>query len=130
MKTFLNNDVDHQIIEERNNEIKKLTQDIEDISEIMSDLSLLILEQGESLEAAFINVENSEIATSEAVESLAKTENYINKSKQILRSAGLIIGGTTVGAFGFIVGPIVGVVTLVSGGVLGTGIAYITNNFI
>ena len=130
MKTFLNNDVDHQIIEERNNEIKKLTQDIEDISEIMSDLSLLILEQGESLEAAFINVENSEIATSEAVVSLAKTENYVNKSKQMLRSAGLIIGGTTVGAFGFIVGPIVGAVTLVSGGVLGTGIAYITNKFI
>ena len=38
----------------------------------------------------------------------------------MLRKIGIIIGSATVGAFGFIAGPFVGALTLISGGVLGS----------
>jgi len=137
MKTFLDDKhidydkhIDDRIIQERNWEIKSLESDIQDIAEIMFDLSLMVNDQGETLETAIQNIENTEMATYEAVKNLEKTEFYVNKSRKILRSAGIIIGGATVGAIGFIVGPIVGAATLVSGGVLGSGIAYLTNKII
>ena len=136
MKTFLDDkNIDYQqvndrIIQERNWEIKSLESDIQDIAEIMFDLSLMVNDQGETLETAIQNIENTEMATYEAVKNLEKTEFYLNKSRKILRSAGIIIGGATVGAIGFIVGPIIGADTLVSGGVLGSEIAYLTNKII
>ena len=132
MKSFLDNDkhIDYKIIEERNSEIKNLEKDIEDISEIMSDLSLLIFDQGESLETCIKNIENTEIHVNESLKSLENVEIYVNNRRNILRSFGIIIGGATFGAIGFVAGPIVGAATLVSGGVLGSGIAYLTNKLI
>ena len=134
MKSFFDNNddkhIEYKILEERNLEIKNLEKDIEDISEIMSDLSLLIFDQGESLEICVKNVENTEISVNESVKSLENVEIYVNNRRKILRNFGIIIGGATVGAIGFVVGPIVGAATIVSGGVLGSGIAFLTNKLI
>jgi len=134
MKSFLdyeNYEIHNdRLVEERNNEIRQIEKDVIDISEIMNDLALFVYDQGESIESVMNNIKNSEIATNEAVESLEKTVIYVNKRRNILRNMGIIVGGATVGAFGFIAGPIIGAVTLISGGAIGTGIAYITNKII
>ena len=127
MKSFLYEEIDNKILEERNLEIKNLESDIQDIAEIMSDLSLLIFEQGDSLETCVKNIENTEIHVNESIKSLENVEIYVNNRRKILRSFGIIVGGATAGAIGFVAGPLVGAATLLSGGVLGSGIAFLTN---
>lgn len=122
-------DIDYKIVEERNTEIKKLSKDMEDLSEIMTDLSAMVYDQGETIESSVKNVENSEIATLEAVESLIKTEYYVDKSRKIYRNMVIVTSGIGLGALGFLGGPIIGAITVLSGGMIGSGIAFVTNKF-
>ena len=121
--------IDHKILRERNTDIKKLSEDIEIISEIMSDLAFMVNDQGESIEKIVENIKDSEIATSDAVDSLMKSEQYMDKTRRLLRNVSIVAGGLTVGALGFIGGPIIGAISVLSGGMLGSGIAFITNKF-
>ena len=121
--------IDKKILEERNYEIGKLSEDIENISEIMSDLAFMVNDQGETIETIVKNVRDSKMATSEAVIALNKTEEYVDTSRKILRNMGIVAGGITIGAIGFIGGPIIGAISIISGCMLGSGIAFITNKF-
>ena len=121
--------IDHKILRERDTDIKKLSEDIEIISEIMSELAFMVNDQGESIEKIVENIKDSEIATSDAVESLMKSEQYMDKTRRLLRNVSIVAGGLTVGALGFLGGPIIGAISVLSGGMLGSGIAFITNKF-
>lgn len=120
-------EVDYKIIEERNVEIKKLADDIEGISEIMTDLALLVGEQGENIEIAEKNIEESKINVEEAVTALGKTEVIVNRTRNVLRSVGIVAGGLSLGALGFLGGPIIGAIGIITGGALGGGVAFATN---
>ena len=122
-------DIDYKIVEERNTEIKKLSKDMEDLSEIMTNLSAMVYDQGETIESSVKNIENSEISTLEAVESLIKTEYYVDKSRKIYRNIVIVTSGIGLGARGFLGGPIIGAITVLSGGMIGSGIAFVTNKF-
>ena len=119
--------IDKRIMKERNLEIQNIEKDLLDLSEIMADLSVLISEQGEELDISEIHINEAENSTKEAIQSLSNAEIYVNKSRKILRNLGIILGGAGLGSIGFLAGPFVGAVTLVSGGVLGSGIAFVTN---
>lgn len=123
-------EIDCEINQERNAEIKKLSKEVEDLSEIMTDLSLMIYDQGESIDHVVNNVENTEIIINEAVESLEKTENYVNTNRKIYRNIVIVTSGLGLGALGFLGGPIIGAISILSGGMLGSGIAFVTNKFL
>ncbi len=95
--------IDKKILEERNYEIGKLSEDIENISEIMSDLAFMVNDQGETIETIVKNVRDSKMATSEAVIALNKTEEYVDTSRKILRNMGIVASGITIGAIGSVV---------------------------
>jgi hypothetical protein len=126
---YINDEIEYKINEERNAEIKKLSRDMEDISEIMTDLSLMISDQRESVEHVVNNVQNTEIIINEAVESLEKTENYVNTNRKIYRNIVIVTSGLGLGALGFLGGPVIGAISILSGCMLGSGIAFVTNNF-
>ena len=120
--------VDEEIIREINNEVKSIEKEMIDISEIMLDLSSLIQNQGEEIQINVSNIENSKKEIEESVEHLEKSEVYNDKRKHLIKNAVLIITGISLGALGFIAGPIVGVITLATGTATGGTIAYLTKN--
>jgi len=110
------------IIEERNQEIRQLEKDLEDLSQIHFDLSLLINSQGEKLDYISEEIEVIEKNVEEGTKSLEKVETG---NKNIWRNVGIVAGSLTAGALGFIGGPIIGSITLLSGAIAGTGIVLI-----
>jgi hypothetical protein len=120
------NEIDEKIIEENNSAIKSLSEDLINISEIFQDLSCMLNLQGENIDLVKDKIEKIENDVSVGVESLEKTENYVIKFNQIMRNAGIIIGGLSLGSLGFLGGPIIGAVTLVSGVAASSGIVFVT----
>jgi hypothetical protein len=111
-------DVEHAIIEERNEHIKKLEKDLQDISEISSEINKLVYDQTEMLEEACDNVEVSEIYTNDAREELE--EAYDNASKRRKFGIGITLGGggVTAASVGVMfLNPIAGII------VAGVGVA-------
>jgi syntaxin 1B/2/3 len=114
-------DFDFDIISERNEEIKKIEQDVQMIHEIMNDLALMIYEQGEDIETIEQVIENSAINVKEGTKLLEKAENYMEKSRRMIRDIAILVSGTGLGALGFLGGPLIGGITLGTGLFLGVG---------
>lgn len=119
--------IDRKIIEEKNAEIRSLSEDLSNLSEIYQDLSLMIFDQGEEINIVEKKIEIIEEKISEGTESLNKAQNGY---KNFLRDGSIIIGTVSLGALGFIGGPIIGIVTLFSGVVTGTGLVFISHQVI
>lgn len=117
--------VEHEIIKVRNNDIKQLEKDFVDLHEITKSLSLLVVDQGESIEQIVQNVDKSVIHTDEGVKHLEKASDIqLNTTKRkitwtaIFTSTGVIIGGAVLTAFHPFIGiPIIGT------GIAGIGIS-------
>ena len=114
-------EINRAIMEERNKEIQRITEDVAIINELMNDLAIMVNEQGEKIENIEQVVENATINVNEATKDLESAETYMEKSRRMLRDIIIVISGTGLGAVGFIAGPIIGAVTLSSGLVLGAG---------
>ena len=108
-------EIDHRIVYERNKSIHEISQDVEHISEIMSDLSLLVQEQGEVIDTMEQQVENSVLATTEGTKSLERAALYIKDRGIILRDIAIVAAGGILGTTGFLLGPIIGVGTIIAG---------------
>jgi hypothetical protein len=108
-------EVEHSIILERNREMKKIANDVEHIHDITLMLSQIVDEQGEYIEIAQHNVENSEINVREAKECLEKAEVHDIKSK----IKGFLLGGTVVSGCVTGAGGIVLILNPIAGGIVG-----------
>ena len=122
--------VEKRIIKERNNEIKNLEKDLIDLHDSMTILSTMLNEQGEELNIAEINVENTVITTNEAViilENIPDKQTTLVKNLKIVGAA--TVGGVLLGGIGSIFGIIpalIGVGVGTSGGGI---VGYISNLF-
>lgn len=118
-------EIERKIIEERNKDVSDIEREVITISEIMLDLAVLVNDQKETIETVVQNIENSNVNIEESVKTLEKAEEYVIQNNKTIRNAIIIIGGISLGALGFIAGPIVGVATLLTGAVTGTSIAVV-----
>jgi hypothetical protein len=108
-------DVNYQIIHERNASMEEIEREIFTLTEIFNDLAVLLVEQGEQLDAAESQVESAAEATTEAVQHLSRAAHWKSQARGIVLDAGTIVAGTGLGALGFLASPVVGVPTLVGG---------------
>ncbi|KAK6188055.1 hypothetical protein SNE40_004319 [Patella caerulea] len=96
-------DVDLDIIREREQSIKKLETDITDVNQIFKDLGMLIHEQGDVLDSIEANIDSSHINVQEGTQQLSKARNYQSKARRkkciclIILLVVLIIIGIIVG---------------------------------
>jgi t-SNARE complex subunit (syntaxin) len=120
-------EVEEKIIEETNREVKQIESDMIDISSIMLDLSSMIDVQGEYIDINVKNIEHANQEVTESVNLLEQSVEYSNKRKGMIKNVALIVGGISLGALGFLGGTIVGSITLISGLIGGSSIAFISN---
>ena len=124
-------DVAEAIIRERNKEIQELEQDLSDLSESMEIIASLLQEQGEELDIAENNTENSVIAVEEAAITISKLPTKKEKLIRGLKIAGTAtVSGIVLGGIGFLTYGIGTAIIATSVGVGGgAGIGYIINLF-
>ncbi|XP_013404976.1 syntaxin-12 [Lingula anatina] len=75
-------DVDLQLIQERETAIKQLESDIMDVNQIFKDLGMLVHEQGEVIDSIEANVESAQIQVEAGTEQLAKARDYQSKARR------------------------------------------------
>ena len=114
-----------QEIQNRNNSIRELQEDIENLAEISQILSQMVKEQGENINVVEETMEVVSVNIQETVESLKQSEKYMTAARSGIRNTILVLGGVGLGALGFIAGPIVGVATTISGVAAGLGAVFI-----
>ncbi|CAH1775014.1 unnamed protein product [Owenia fusiformis] len=96
-------DIDLDLIKEREESIKKLEGDIMDVNTIFKDLGQLVYEQGETIDSIESNVESAAIHVEEGNSQLSQAKTYQSKARRkkciciivvfvILAILGLIIG--------------------------------------
>jgi len=96
-------DVDLELIQEREDSIKKLESDIMDVNQIFKDLGMLVHEQGEVLDSIEANIDNATMSVEEGTKQLSKARNYQSKTRKkkfclcvillvVLGIIGLIVG--------------------------------------
>lgn len=110
--------INESIINERNNEIKKIHQDIIHINEIYHDLNKLIAEQNNDIILLEQNIIDSKKKVEQGTNELYKAEKYYNswfsnKQKFILLSiAGITINAPITMLFGVKAGVVSGLSTI------------------
>ncbi|RUS74209.1 hypothetical protein EGW08_018037 [Elysia chlorotica] len=75
-------DVDLEMIKEREESIKKLESDIMDVNQIFKDLGMLVHEQGEVLDSIEANIDNSQLAVEEGTKQLGRARDYQSKTRR------------------------------------------------
>lgn len=75
-------DVDLEMIQERENAIKQLERDITDVNQIFKDLGMLVHEQGDMLDSIEANVETAQIQVHEGNKQLASAATYQSKARR------------------------------------------------
>lgn len=75
-------DVDLELLEERENAIRQLESDIQDVNSIFKDLGLMVHEQGEMVDSIEANVETAAVQVEEGTAKLRKASEYQTKSRK------------------------------------------------
>ena len=117
--TDLDNNINHNIINERNNSIHDLCNDISDMNESFIMLADMINDQGENLDTASNHIEMSELETTEGVNNLREASEFVKNKLIMIRNISLIVGGGILGASGFLFGPVIGIGTVIAGSAAG-----------
>jgi hypothetical protein len=123
MNPYIEN-VTYKIIEERNNEMRYLENELEQIAEIQTDLAFLVHCQGDDIATIEQHVENAVINVDEGTKSIAQAEVYQTKSRRKSILLGGIITAVCVAVGGGLIIPlsaIAGGITMGCGIVAGTG---------
>lgn len=110
-------DIDFDIINERNEHIKQLAQDLEDIAETSLAITQLVNEQGGELELASDTIVVVEKDVEETTETLQQAESLGDKFRGWMKKGVIVSGGVTgAGALaGIFLNPIVGSIGIVAG---------------
>lgn len=75
-------DVDLDLLREREDAIKKLERDITDVNTIFKDLGMLVHEQGEVLDSIEANIDNAQMSVQEGTTQLSKARDYQSKARR------------------------------------------------
>ena len=75
-------DVDMDLLHEREQAIQKLESDIMDVNQIFKDLGMLVHEQGEMIDSIEANVESSAVHVEQGRDQLYKAKEYQKKSRR------------------------------------------------
>lgn len=108
-------DVDLKIIIERNRDIEELSDETLMIADIMQNLSMMINDQGEKIEIVEHKIDQVSENIKEGLDGLKGASNYITDRIKIFRDVSIVVGGGILGTAGFLLGPIVGIGTVVAG---------------
>lgn len=105
------------IIQERNEDMRRIAKDMEHLSDISLSLKELVYEQGEDLEVAEENIEVVEENVEEATEHLTVAEKLTNKFRNIFAKGALVSTGVTGAgaATGIFLNPIAGGIGVIAG---------------
>ena len=76
--------VDEEIINEFNREVKDIEDEMMEISEIMTELSCLIHDQGEEIQISVAHTEHAKEEVVQTVDSLERSKIYNQKRKEII----------------------------------------------
>ena len=76
---------------QRDEEIQKIVETITDLTDIMKDLSVLVVEQGSILDRIDYNIEQVDESIEGAVKELRKAEHSQKQSRSLLCIAGLMV---------------------------------------
>lgn len=112
--SLIDKEIDEKIINETNEQIGEINNDLITISEIWTTLSHMIKSQGDTLNIANNNVEMTDISISDTVIHLTKAKEY-HSFPYLIRDIALVVGGGVLGTVGFLLGPFVGVGTVIAG---------------
>ena len=118
MRQSINNSNDNQnktILTERNEELKELYLEMENLSQSWSAVSQLIHFQGESLNQIDEEMEKVVENTEKSKISLEKSIGHIRDRLIMVRDIAIVTGGGMLGVPGFLLGPLVGIGTVVAG---------------
>lgn len=118
------NEVDYQVVRELNAEIRAVEKDLMDLNEINENLSRIVNLQGEELDLIEQRIAETASNTTAATYNLEKAEFFTEEKKKVIRDVLIVTGGAIAGALGFIAGPIVGVLAIVSGISVSSGIVF------
>ena len=121
--------IDEEIKREREEEMAKLEQEVNDINYIMTTLSSMVSEQGDIINIAEEQIDNSSANTEVAVTELKDAESLkvSARRKTVGAVTGATIGGVLLGGIG---GAAIGPITGFIGGGVGTAGGAITGFFI
>ncbi|XP_062612993.1 syntaxin-12-like isoform X1 [Saccostrea cucullata] len=75
-------DVDLEMLREREDAIKQLESDITDVNQIFKDLGMLVHEQGEMLDSIEANVETTATHVEEGRKQLSQAQTYQSKARR------------------------------------------------
>lgn len=92
-------DMSLQVLQEREDSIRKLESDIQDVNQIFKDLAVLVHEQGEMIDSIEANVEAAQVHVEQGTSQLSEARKYQAKSRRkmvcvivILAVLALILG--------------------------------------
>ncbi len=116
--TFREIEDDGALALKREDEIKKIEQDLMDLNSIMMDLNELVMEQGDMLDVIELNIDNVHTNTETAIVDLKEADVYQVKTRRTTVGAvgGAVIGGVALGGVGSLIGTLPGYI----GGGIGT----------
>jgi hypothetical protein len=117
--SIVDDEIEYNIIAERNQSVNELHKEMENLSETWNLAARLIMDQGEHLDVAEINVEKSEKNTSESVKLLEKAREHVKDRIIMIRDISIVVGGGILGVSGFLLGPMVGISTVIAGSAAG-----------
>ena len=112
-------EVDYHIAVERNQSIHEINRDIEDLAETWTMVSSLVEEQGENINIIENQIQNTVINTEQGVINLERANEYVKDKIIIIRDISIVVGGGILGAGGFLLGPLVGIGTVIAGSAAG-----------
>ncbi|XP_076462684.1 syntaxin-7-like [Babylonia areolata] len=75
-------DVDLESLQEREDAIRKLENDISDVNTIFKDLGMLVHQQGETLDSIEANIDSAQMSVQEGTSQLSKAMEYQQKSRR------------------------------------------------
>lgn len=117
-------DPTNAIIKERNEDMKRINDEMDALVDIQRMMGQYIVEQGEALEVTQEAMNNTKQDVIEGVDQLeiSHKEAVKNSKMKMGMAGGGFIGGMTLGAIGLIFGPIPTIAGLALGTVGGAGI--------
>lgn len=118
-------EVDPLLIEEHENlrDVQLLEKEVQDINESVTLLAQYTENSNPMLNNIESNLDKTVDATNEGVEELTEASVYAEKIRNTKTTLIMVGTGLGIGALGFIAGPIVGIPTLIAGGIIGGGAA-------
>ncbi|ELU00324.1 hypothetical protein CAPTEDRAFT_229079 [Capitella teleta] len=75
-------DVDLELMRERDQSVRKLESDIMDVNQIFKDLGMLVHEQGEVIDSIEANVESASVHVEDGTEQLRQARDYQSKARR------------------------------------------------